>query len=561
MKSVYFTEDHELFRQTVRAFMETEVAPHAEEWEAARRIPREIWRKMGEMGFLGIIHPEEYGGTNADIFYGIVFLEELCRSRMGGFVAAVGVQEFIATGAIWHRGTHAQKERYLRPSIEGTKVGAICISEPDAGSDVAALRTTAVRDGDHWVINGAKTWITNGVYADFHVVACKTDREAGAHGISLIVVETDTPGVSTSKLNKMGWHSSDTAEIAYENVRVPAENLIGELNAGFKYIMETFAIERLVTAAMSIGTADVAFEETLAYMSEREAFGRPINKFQALRHRLADLFTEVLACKQLIYHTAWLHQQGLPAVKESSMAKLLATELQKRVVDECLQFFGGFGYVEEYPMARFYRDARVGTIVAGTSEIMREIIAKAEIDGVNFQFKPKAGAASPPAATPTPGASAEAPTAETPAAPAPSAPATAASTSPQAGGATAVAEPGPGGEAPAPGGPPTTIAAFFRSLPARHRPEKTEGWSARVHFKFTDSPTPEWTVVIDGAHCAVEPGLHGEATCTVTTTELLYLGIEGGSESPEMAFMMGKIKVSSPSVMLRYMKAFRRVGR
>jgi alkylation response protein AidB-like acyl-CoA dehydrogenase len=390
MKSIYFTEEHDLFRQTVRAFMETEVAPHAEEWEAARRIPRDIWLKMGEMGFLGIIHPEAYGGTGADLFFGIVFLEELARSRMGGFVAAVGVQEFIASSAIWHRGTHAQRETYLRGSIEGKLVGAIAVSEPDAGSDVAAIRTTAVRDGDHWVINGAKTWITNGVYGDFHVVACKTNREAGARGISLIVVDASTPGVSSTKLNKIGWHASDTAEIAYEDVRVPIGNLIGEENAGFKYIMETFAIERLITAAMSIGTSDVAFEETQRYMAERLAFGKPINQLQALRHRLADLYTEVLACKQLIYHTAWLHTQGLPAVKESSMAKMLATELQKKVCDECLQFHGGFGYTEEYAIARMWRDARVGTIVAGTTEIMREIIARAEIDGTDFKFREKA---------------------------------------------------------------------------------------------------------------------------------------------------------------------------
>lgn len=523
MKSVYFTEDHELFRQTVREFMETEVAPHAEAWEHARRIPREIWRKMGEMGFLGIIHPEEYGGMAADLFFGIVFLEELARSRMGGFVAAVGVQEFIATAAIWHRGTHEQKEKWLRPSITGEAVGAICISEPDAGSDVAALRTTAVRDGDEWVINGAKTWITNGVYADFHVVACKTTRDAGARGISLIVVEADRPGVSATKLNKMGWHASDTAEIAYENVRVPAANLLGEQDAGFKYIMETFAIERLITAAMSLGTADVAFEETLKYMGEREAFGKPINKFQVLRHRLADLFTEVLACKQLIYHTAWLHEQGLPAVKESSMAKLLATELQKKVVDECLQFFGGFGYVEEYPMARFYRDARVGTIVAGTSEIMREIIAKAEIDGVDFRFKPKAPAEPAPAAAPAPAGG----------------PAT---------GATAVLE------------KPRTVAEMLATLPARHRPEKTEGWAATVHFTFPGSATPEWTVVVDGARCTVAPGHHGEPACAATTDEATYLGLEDGTENPEMAFMMGKIKVSNPAVMLRFLKAFRRVG-
>ena len=525
MKAVYFTEEHALFRQTVREFMESEVAPHADAWEAERRIPREIWRKMGEMGFLGIIHPEAYGGTAADLFYGIVFLEEICRSRMGGFVAAVGVQEFIATGAIWHRGTHEQKERWLRPSITGEAIGAICVSEPDAGSDVAAMRTTAVRDGDEWVINGAKTWITNGVYADFHVVACKTDREAGARGISLIVVETDRPGITATKLNKMGWHCSDTAEIAYENVRVPVGNLVGEENAGFKYIMETFAIERLVTAAMSLGAADVVFEDTLKYMGEREAFGRPISKFQALRHRLADLFTEVLACKQLIYHTAWLHEQGLPAVKESSMAKLLATELQKKVVDECLQFFGGFGYVEEYPLARFYRDARVGTIVAGTSEIMREIIAKAEIDGVDFKFKPKApeaGAAPAPAAPASPGA--------------------------HGGGATAVLE------------KPASIAARFEGLPARLRPERVEGWTTTVHFAFPDAATPEWTVAIADGACTVTPGLHGTPACTVSTSEATYLALEDGTESPEMAYMMGKIKVSDPAVVMRFLKAFRKPG-
>jgi alkylation response protein AidB-like acyl-CoA dehydrogenase len=387
LHSVYLTEEHTLFRQAVRTFVESQFAPHAEAWEAQRRIPREAWLAMGDMGFLGLLHPPELGGGGADIFFALIFLEEMARSRMGGLSAAVAVQQFIAPGALAHHGSSAQRDKYLRASITGHAVGALCISEPDTGSDVAAIRTTAVREGDGWLINGAKTWITNGVYGDFHVVACKTDRDAGARGISLIVVDADTPGVSASKLNKMGWHASDTAEVVFERVWVPGENLIGEENRGFGYIMETFALERLVTAATALGGCDLALEDTLRYMNEREAFGRSLNQFQALRHRVADLFVEVEATRQLVYHTGWLHQQGFPAVTESSMAKLKATELQKRVSDECLQFFGGYGYVEEYPMARFYRDARVGTIVAGTTEIMREIIARAVMDRRSFAQK------------------------------------------------------------------------------------------------------------------------------------------------------------------------------
>lgn len=384
MKSVYFNEEHEMFRATARQFFEEEAAPHADAWEHDRRIPKEIWRRMGDLGFLGIMFPEQYGGGGADIFYATVFMEELARSRMGGFVASVMVQEFIATGAILHHGTEAQKQSYLAPSITGEKVGAICISEPDAGSDVANIRTRAVKDGDHYVINGAKTWITNGVYGDFYVVACKTNPEAGSGGISLIIVDADAPGVTSTKLRKMGWHSSDTAEIAFENVRVPATNLVGVEHMGFYYIMETFGIERLSCAITSIGSCDFILEETLKYMKDREAFGRPITKFQALRHRLADLFTELEAARQLVYHTAWLFEHGENPVREASMAKMMASELQKKIADECLQFHGGFGYVEEYAIERFYRDARVGTIVAGTSEIMREIIAKVDIDGLVF---------------------------------------------------------------------------------------------------------------------------------------------------------------------------------
>jgi alkylation response protein AidB-like acyl-CoA dehydrogenase/putative sterol carrier protein len=384
MTSIYFGEEHESFRRTVRQFLEGEVAPYAREWEEARRIPREAFRRMGDLGFLGILFPEELGGTGASIFHAIAFLEELPRSLMGGFVAAVSVQQFIATGAIGLHGTPAQKRRWIEPSIAGTKVGAIAISEPDAGSDVAAIRTTARRDGDAWVIDGAKTWITNGVEGDFVVVACRTDKDAGAGGLSLIVVEADAPGFTRGKLRKMGWHSSDTGELVFEGVRVPLGNLVGGENEGFYLIMETFVLERLVTAATSIGSARLALEETRKYVLARHAFGRPIGKFQAIRHRLADLYAELEAAAQLVYHAAWLHEKGENPVAEACMAKLLATELSKKTADECLQFFGGFGTVEEYPIERLFRDARFGTIVAGTSEIMREVIAKAAIDGVAF---------------------------------------------------------------------------------------------------------------------------------------------------------------------------------
>ena len=252
------------------------------------------------------------------------------------------------------------------------------------------------------MIDGAKTWITNGVEGDFVVVACRTDKDAGAGGLSLIVVEADAPGFSRSKLRKMGWHSSDTGELTFENVRVPLGNLVGGENEGFYLIMETFVLERLVTAATSVGSTRLALEETRKYILERHAFGRPIGKFQAIRHRLADLHAELEAAAQLVYHAAWLHEKGENPVAEACMAKLLATELSKKTADECLQFFGGFGTVEEYPMERFFRDARFGTIVAGTSEIMREVIAKAAIDGVTFPKRERdederRGAPPPPA--------------------------------------------------------------------------------------------------------------------------------------------------------------------
>ena len=379
MRSIYVREEHDAFRAEVRRFVAAEVAPHAAEWEAARRIPRQVFERMGELGFLGILTPEAYGGSGADIFFAVAFLEELPRSMMGGFCAAVSVQQFMATPHILRHGSEELKRRYVAASAEGRKIGALAITEPDTGSDVAAIRTTAVRDGGGYVVNGAKTFITNGADGDFYTLAVRTGP-AGAGGVSLLVVDAETPGVTRRRLDKLGWHASDTAEVVFENVRVPADRRIGEENRGFPMIMESFQLERLSAAAISTGSAQLALELTLGYMASRSVFDRPLTRYQALRHRLADLQAELEAARQLTYHAAWLLQQGERGVREVSMAKLVATELGKRVADECLQMHGGYGFMEEYPVARLYRDARAATITAGTSEIMREIIARLTID-------------------------------------------------------------------------------------------------------------------------------------------------------------------------------------
>jgi alkylation response protein AidB-like acyl-CoA dehydrogenase len=380
MPSIYFSEAHEAFRQSVRRFIVDEVAPHAAAWESARAIPREIFRRMGELGFLGINVPEACGGSDADLFFGIAFLEELPRSMMGGFGAAVSVQQFMATPHILRHGSEELKQRYVAPSAAGEKIGALAISEPDIGSDVASLRTAAVRQGDEFVVNGAKTFITNGAGGDFFTLAVRSGEAAGAAGISLLVVDADSPGISRTSIDKLGWHASDTAEIAFDDVHVPAEHLIGRQGRGFAMLMEAFQLERLAAAAMSVGSAQLALEIALDYIRARTVFGKPLSQYQALRHRLADLDSELEAARQLTYHAGWLLQQGSPAVRETSMAKLVATELGKRATDECLQLHGGYGYMEEYPAARMYRDARAATITAGTSEIMREIISRALID-------------------------------------------------------------------------------------------------------------------------------------------------------------------------------------
>ena len=387
MKSLYFSADHQRFRDTVRKFVEREIVPEVDDWERERKIPGEMWRKMGELGFLGINLPEKYGGTEADFFYSVVFLEELGRTTALGIAASMCVQQYITSEYLCRFGTDELRERYLVPSISGDMIGALGITEPNTGSDVASLQTRAERKGDHFLINGSKTFITNGAYSDFVLLAVKTGARGGTGGISIVLVDRDMPGFTARKLEKIGWHCSDTAELFFEDVRVPVSNLIGEENRGFYTIMECFQLERLVLAIATVGTMEHCMELTLRYLSEREVFGRSISKFQAIRHTLADLATEIEAARQLTYHAAWLYDQGEEVTRQCTMAKLKTTELAIRVATTCSQYFGGYGYMDEYPISRLFRDVKVGTVGGGTSEIMREIIARMMIDRMHFDSR------------------------------------------------------------------------------------------------------------------------------------------------------------------------------
>jgi acyl-CoA dehydrogenase len=384
MNSYYFTEEHEMFRESLRNFLQKEVVPNVDQWEEAQRIPRDIWKKMGEMGFLGLGYPSKYGGMELDFFYDVIFCEETSRMFSGGFTISQLVVQYMSGPYLVKYGSERLKEKYLPGIISGELISSIGISEPGAGSDVANIRTTAIREGDHYIVNGSKTFITNAVYGDFIIAVVKTDPKAGVGGISLLIIDKDLPGITTTKLKKLGWHASDTAELGFENLRVPVENLLGEEGQGFYYLMGGLQLERLAGAISAYAACESALEYSLKYMSEREAFGRPINKFQVLRHRVAQMASEIESTKQFILYCSRLHNDGKYAVKECSMAKLLATELSDKVMTQCLQFFGGYGYMEEYKMARMFRDSRVGTIGGGTSEIMRDIIAKMVIDEVSY---------------------------------------------------------------------------------------------------------------------------------------------------------------------------------
>ena len=387
--SYIFNEEHSLFRQGLRDFLSKEVIPNIDQWEEDRQIPKELWKKFGDMGYLGLNYPEQYGGMDADFYFSVIFLEEIARCYSGGFMITPSVQQYMASPYIFKYGSDFLKDKYLTKAISGEWIASIAITEPGAGSDAANIQTRAIRDGDHYVVTGAKTFITNAYYGDFLITVVKTNPDAGTSGVSLLIIDRDATGVSARKLKKLGWHASDTAELNFDEVRVPVENLIGEEGMGFYYLMGGLQLERLAGAISAVAGSRHALEYALQYMSERKAFGRPINKFQVLRHRVAQLSAEIESTQAFIYHCAQLHQDGKYAVKECSMAKLLATELSDKTTYQCLQFFGGYGYMEEYKIARMFRDSRIGTIGGGTSEIMREIIAKMVIDDQQYDTHQK----------------------------------------------------------------------------------------------------------------------------------------------------------------------------
>ncbi|MGL3001583.1 acyl-CoA dehydrogenase family protein [Flavobacterium sp. RSSB_23] len=385
MNSVYFSEEHDLFRKSLKDFLQKEVVPHIEKWEKTGTIERFIWKKFGDMGFLGITYPESYGGLNLDLFYMVILLEELQKIKSSGFAAAIWAHVYLAMTHLNAEGDERIKRDYLVPSIAGEKIGALCISEPFGGSDVAGMRTTAMKKGDKYIINGSKTFITNGVYADYYIVAAKTEPTSGNKGISIFLMDASSKGVSATKLDKLGWRASDTAEIAFDNVEVPVENLMGEENKGFAYIMQHFALERLIMAINAHARAEYAIDYTIDYMSNREAFGTTINKFQALRHTLVEHATEVAHCKVFNYAAVARLDKGEYVVKEATMAKLKSTKVADETIYSCLQMLGGYGYMEEYPLARLFRDSRLGPIGGGTSEILKEILSKMIIDKQNYQ--------------------------------------------------------------------------------------------------------------------------------------------------------------------------------
>lgn len=385
MNSTYFTEEHESFRKSLKDFLQKEVVPHIEKWEKTGTIERFIWKKFGEMGFFGIRYPEVYGGLNLDLFYTVIFLEELQKINSSGFAAAMWAHSYLAMTHLNAEGDERIKNDYLAPSISGDKIGALCISEPFGGSDVAGMRTTAVKNGDKYIINGSKTFITNGVYGDYYVVAAKTSPELGNKGISMFLMDSNLPGITATKLDKLGWRASDTAEIAFDNVEVPAGNLMGEEGKGFPYIMQHFALERLIMAINAHARAEYAIEYAIDYMSKREAFGTTIDKFQALRHKMVDDATEVEHCKIFNYAAVARLDKGEYVVKEATMAKLKSTKVADETIYNCLQMLGGYGYMEDYPMARLWRDSRLGPIGGGTSEILREILSKMIIDNQNYK--------------------------------------------------------------------------------------------------------------------------------------------------------------------------------
>ena len=371
-----FTEEHEAFRKSVRAWVEKELTPHALEWDRAGIFPREVFKTAGELGFLGINHDPKYGGSGLDYWFVTAFCEELARSQNAGVNMALMVQSQMATPIINEIGTDEQKREFLEPALKGEKIAALGVSEPGAGSDVANIKTTARIDGDDYVINGSKMWITNGTRADFITLGVRTG-EAGYGGISLVTFPTDVKGFTVSKkLDKVGNLASDTAILYFEDCRIPRRYVLGEENEGFYSIMTNFQGERLVASISTVAGMERMLEDAIRYGNEREAFGRPLMKFQVWRHKFVEHLTAIEAAKRLTYHAVALYEAKQNPVKEISMAKLFVGDLVQKVAYDCQQFFGGMGYIEETPIARAWRDVRLITIGGGTSEIMKEIISK-----------------------------------------------------------------------------------------------------------------------------------------------------------------------------------------
>lgn len=371
-----FTDEHEALRESIANFATKELAPHAEEWEETT-FADWVFPRMGELGFLGLSYPEEYGGQGGDYFASLVLAEEMPRANCGGLSMGVAVQTDMATPPVHLFGTEEQKQKYLVPAIKGQKIACLGITEPDAGSDVAGIKTRAVRDGDEWVINGSKTFITNGHRSDYIVLVTKTDPDAGYDGFTLFLVDMDAEGViREEKLKKLGMHASDTALLAFQDVRVPDDAVLGEIGKGFYHIMWELQGERLIGAAGCVAGAQRLFEKTLQYAQERTAFGRPIGKFQVTRHKFAEMATKIETARQMVYATGWRVQNGDYPVREISIAKLYASRIAFEVADECLQIHGGNGYMKEYGIERAWRDIRLNRIGAGTDEIMLEVIGR-----------------------------------------------------------------------------------------------------------------------------------------------------------------------------------------
>lgn len=373
-----YTEEHEMFRKALRKMLDKEAYPYFEQWEKNRDIPREFWLKLGENGFLCPMVSEKYGGLALDFGYSAILTEEL--ERVGaGLASGISLHSDIVTPYIEAYGTTAQKEKWLSKSVTGEYISAIAMTEPGAGSDLAGIQTTAKKDGDFYILNGEKTFITNGIHADYVVVVCKTDPQAtpAYKGVSLLIVENGTPGFKRGKkLDKIGMHSADTGELIFEDVRVPAENLLGEENRGFYYLMEKLQQERLIVAIETQIEAECCLKLTVDYVKERKAFGSRIADFQNTQFKLAEMATEIDLGRTYVDSLIAKHIAGEDIVKEVSMAKWWISEMAKRVVSDCLQLHGGYGYMEEYEIARRYRDIPVAAIYAGTTEIMKGIIAK-----------------------------------------------------------------------------------------------------------------------------------------------------------------------------------------